>query len=113
MEQEKLAMYKQMLLDKKREIKHGLSAYAHKDVNDEGGFAANYEDMGYNEEDNAQEMEAYDRNTAMEATMEEALGRIDRALDRIEKGTYGICIKTGKAISEARLKAMPEAETAI
>jgi DnaK suppressor protein len=32
---------------------------------------------------------------------------IDEALDRIEKGTFGICLGTGKPISKARLQAIP------
>lgn len=33
--------------------------------------------------------------------------KIDAALSRIEKGTYGICQRTGKPIPIARLKAIP------
>ena len=35
--------------------------------------------------------------------------QIDRALDKIEEGTYGICDITGKDISKARLEAIPYA----
>lgn len=35
------------------------------------------------------------------------LKRIDAALDRIEKGTYGICAKCGEPISDARLALLP------
>jgi RNA polymerase-binding protein DksA len=35
------------------------------------------------------------------------LGEILEALDRIEKGTYGICVATGQPISKARLNATP------
>ena len=34
---------------------------------------------------------------------------IQRALEKIEEGTYGICDATGKQISRGRLKAVPEA----
>ena len=33
--------------------------------------------------------------------------RIDAALDRIAKGTYGICAKCGEPISDARLELLP------
>ena len=33
--------------------------------------------------------------------------RIDAALDRIAKGTYGICAKCGESISDARLELLP------
>lgn len=37
----------------------------------------------------------------------EKLKQIDRALEKIEDGTYGICEGTGKPIPEARLRAVP------
>ena len=37
----------------------------------------------------------------------QVLDEIDAALERLRKGTYGICEATGKAISKARLKAKP------
>lgn len=35
------------------------------------------------------------------------LMRIDAALDRITKGTYGICAQCGNQISDARLELLP------
>ncbi len=37
----------------------------------------------------------------------EKLKMIDRALEKIDQGTYGICEGTGKAIPEPRLRAVP------
>lgn len=39
----------------------------------------------------------------------ERLQQIDGALNRIRQGRYGICIKCGKDIPEARLQAIPYA----
>lgn len=36
--------------------------------------------------------------------------RINRALEKIEDGTYGICVECGNEISEKRLKSYPDAE---
>lgn len=44
---------------------------------------------------------------------QQAVIQIDRALMRIESGTYGICTACGKAISVNRLHAMPFAELCI
>jgi RNA polymerase-binding protein DksA len=41
------------------------------------------------------------------------LREIDEALQRIDTGTYGICLGTGKPISKARLKAKPWAKYCI
>jgi DnaK suppressor protein len=38
------------------------------------------------------------------------LGEIDEALERIERGTYGVCVATGRPIGKARLRAKPWAK---
>lgn len=38
---------------------------------------------------------------------------IDRALKRIEEGTYGVCTECGELIGEARLRALPYAELCV
>ncbi len=49
----------------------------------------------------------------VDATTEEQLGRrlehVERALQKIEEGTYGVCDDTGEPIPQGRLEAMPEA----
>lgn len=37
------------------------------------------------------------------------LSAIERAIERIERGTYGACLSCGKSIPEARLEAIPYA----
>lgn len=39
----------------------------------------------------------------------EKLKKIDAALERIDSGTYGICLVTGNSISKERLEAIPYA----
>lgn len=45
--------------------------------------------------------------------LEKRLKLIVAALKRIEKGTYGVCVKTGKKIPKARLLLVPEADTVV
>ncbi len=49
----------------------------------------------------------------VDLTLEEnaraALAQIDRALSKLENGSYGRCDKCGKPISEARLESVPSA----
>ncbi len=49
----------------------------------------------------------------MDATVEEGierrLGYIERALEKIGEGTYGVCDDTGEEIPRGRLQAVPEA----
>jgi RNA polymerase-binding transcription factor DksA len=41
--------------------------------------------------------------------LQESLDDVDKALERLTEGTYGICERCGNPISEARLEAMPTA----
>jgi DnaK suppressor protein len=43
------------------------------------------------------------------ADLQESLVDVDDALDRLESGTYGLCERCGKPITDARLEAMPTA----
>lgn len=50
---------------------------------------------------------------AMVQNAKELLARVNHALDRMEKGLYGICEVTGKSIPVARLEALPYATTTV
>jgi DnaK suppressor protein len=41
--------------------------------------------------------------------IERRLGEIERALEKMEEGTYGVCDDTGEEIPKGRLEAVPEA----
>ena len=43
----------------------------------------------------------------------QTLDDIDRALGKLERGVYGLCEKSGKPISEARLEAIPWATLSV
>lgn len=49
----------------------------------------------------------------MVARQQKYVGYLDRALERIEDKTYGICKVTGKPISKERLEAVPHTEISI
>jgi DnaK suppressor protein len=46
-------------------------------------------------------------NRALSGQLAENLGEVERALAKMDDGTYGRCERCGKEISEARLEAMP------
>jgi RNA polymerase-binding transcription factor DksA len=57
----------------------------------------------------ADKIEAYEENAALISPLEARLTEIDRALDKLEKGTYGNCEVCGKEIEVGRLDANPAA----
>ena len=54
-----------------------------------------------------------ERDLALSASATQAVEEIDRALRRMDAGTYGICERCGKKISVARLEALPFAALCI
>jgi DnaK suppressor protein len=54
-----------------------------------------------------------ERDLSIENNVRDLLGKIDRALARMDDGTYGICARCGKPIEKARLKALPYADLCI
>lgn len=54
-----------------------------------------------------------ERDLSIENNVRDLLGKIDRALGRLEDGTYGICSRCGKPIEKARLKALPYVDLCI
>ena len=56
------------------------------------------------------EIEEYEMRLAEEQSLESRLLEVSKALERIQKGTYGTCKKCDKTIPTDRLKANPAAE---
>jgi len=48
-----------------------------------------------------------ERDLALSNQARQAVEQIDAALERIEAGTYGVCVASGLAIPQERLKAIP------
>jgi RNA polymerase-binding transcription factor DksA len=44
---------------------------------------------------------------ALAAPLRETLAEVERALDKLDRGAYGLCENCGQPIAEARLEAMP------
>lgn len=60
-------------------------------------------------EEQAGDLESLDSLEGIEAAALKEITAIDRALGRIAKGTYGVCIDCGQPISQKRLDAVPTA----
>jgi DnaK suppressor protein len=73
------------------------------------------EATGYSQHQADQGSDDFDRQINLEVTTNEfqLLKQIDRALEKIQEGTYGICDITGEKIPLARLDAMPYANTTV
>lgn len=77
------------------------------------GVAKGFEGNEADETDEADKMEELATNIPLVETLETRLKDVLNALQKIEKGTYGLDEKTNEPISLARLRANPAARTII
>ena len=107
---EKIAYFKERLLQMKQENEKSIEANEGSGPNDAAqeltDFANHPADMGT--EQFEQEKEA-----GFTLIHKENLQEITDALERIENGTYGISEKSGKTIPEERLEAIPTARNLV
>ena len=73
------------------------------------------EATGYSQRQADQGTDDFDRRISLEVTSHEfqLLRQIERALEKIKDGTYGVCDISGDTIPPARLDAMPYANTTV
>ena len=72
--------------------------------------AERHEDSPYGKrEETATESFELEKRLALVHRIREQLAEVECALDKLEKGTYGLCDSCGKPIPLARLEAMPQA----
>ena len=78
-------------------------------IKKKGDYETTFDDIGSDRDDNATEVDQYSDNLSVETTLEKRLQDIIEALERMEKGTYGLCANCKKEIDIDRLKANPAA----
>lgn len=108
--------YKKKLLAEKTDLETQLGGIGRRDPTVAGGWEATTGDIQVNSADEnevADKLEELEENTGIVNQLEKQLGEVQAALDRIEKGTYGICETCGQPIEEDRLLANPSARVSI
>ena len=86
---------------------------------EESSFGTNQSEltgeMGFDEEyaDAGTATFERERDLSLVNNLRDLMERIDKALGKIEEGTYGLCDRCGKPIEKLRLKALPYANLCI
>jgi len=95
-------------------VESELETVASKNPDQKGDWEAKAGDIEVLESDEnevADKFEEFEGNRGIADKLEARLAEIKKALEKIEKGTYGICEKGGEPIEEKRLMANPAAAT--
>lgn len=101
------------LSDQKNQILTELKDLSRKDDHESDDRTAKFPEYGDKPDENAQEIADYSANIMTERVLEKSLEDINKALDRIKNGTYGICKYCGQPIATKRLLARPTASSCI
>lgn len=109
MEQKTIKRLKKRLERDKKRLSKELAKFAKPDPKRPGRFKLRFPLFGTKRDEDAQEVEVYDRRVQLERQLRTDLERVNKALSKIEKGIYGICEECGKAIDPKRLEVFAEA----
>ncbi len=101
------------LLDEKAELEDQLTTI------EETSFATSQSDLSGEVSFDEENADAgtftfeRERDLSIENNVRDLLGKIDRAIARMDDGTYGACSRCGKPIEKARMKALPYVDLCI
>lgn len=103
---EKLLARRQELEEQKAELERTSLGVSQTELTGEGAFDDEYADSGTATFER-------ERDLSLAENLRDLLEKVDRALERVDEGTYGMCESCGKPIEAARLRALPYANLCI
>lgn len=103
----------EQLIKEEERLKGELAEFAKQNPKNNEDYNAQFPNMGDKEDENAEEVNMFATNLTLERTLESTLRDVEKALERIKKGTYGICKYCNKEIDEKRLRARPASSSCI
>jgi len=108
-----LEKIKSTLLEEKSKLENELSEFTKKNPHVSGDFDSTFPEYGDKEDENAAEVAEYAARLPLEQALEKQLRDVNQSLDRIKKGTYGICKYCKKSIEEKRLTIRPTSSACV
>lgn len=107
------AVYKVRLEEEKIKLEKELATIGRRNPENKNDWEATPPATGAEPDpvDSAEQKEEFDDNATILNDLELRYNEVLAALDRIEKGTYGICTVSGEMIEAERLDADPAAAT--
>jgi DnaK suppressor protein len=116
MNTKEIAKFKAKLLAEKSQLEEEMRGIGTQNPNNKGAWdasAATMEVDNADENEVADKLEEFEENAGILTQLENQLADVNSALDKIEKGTYGLCEKCGEPIEPERLEANPSAKISI
>jgi RNA polymerase-binding transcription factor DksA len=113
---EKIEYFRKKLETWKKKLEKELSHIGRKNPNVPGDWEPTLPDMNImvsDKNEKADVFEEFENRAAIEDKFEEQLISVNDALEKAEKGTYGICEICKEPIEEKRLNAFPSANSCV
>jgi RNA polymerase-binding transcription factor DksA len=110
------AHFKTKLEKELKTLETELKSVAHINPSNPKDWEASSGEVDINASDSADiadNIKSYESNTAILKPLEKQYNDVKLALDKIKKGTYGICEISGEPIETERLEANPAARTSV
>lgn len=116
MDKKDLEYFKGKLLEEKERVIEELKSVGRINPDNPEDWEPTKSDFNIPESDKndvADEIEEYEERSAILKELEIAYNDINRALEKIKEGNYGVCEVSGDDIPRARLEANPAARTTV
>ncbi len=101
------------LEERRDKIKNELSKITKEDKYEHEEHKAIFPEYGDKNDENANEIATFSDNLSLGKSLKDTLNDIEETLERIKKGTYGICKYCGNPINKERLKVRPVSSACI
>ncbi|MGH2667835.1 MAG: TraR/DksA family transcriptional regulator [bacterium] len=104
--QRRLIERREELVEELRELEEAAFNLSQSEMSGEVSYDEDYADAGSFTFER-------EKDLSIANNVQDLLDKIDRALEKIEEGTYGVCESCGQPIDSARLRALPNASLCI
>ncbi len=111
--EEDIKKIKNELIARREQITKDLRDIVNNADGTESTKKVKFPEYGDKLDENAQEIDEYTTNLATDRVLEGTIRDIDKALERIEKGEYGICKYCHNPIAKKRMQARPVASACV
>jgi len=109
---EELEHFKELILDRRRKAKDDIERMRDQ-IEENKEQAGDNTAYSFHMADAGTDAMEREKLYLMIARQQKYIGYLERALERIENKTYGVCKVTGKPIAKERLEAVPHTEISI
>jgi RNA polymerase-binding transcription factor DksA len=114
MKPEKIQKYKKLLEQELEKVENELETVGRKNPDNPADWEPlpdKMDTLPADDNEVADSIESYEENTAILKQLEIRYNELKEALQRIEKGAYGICAVGGEIIEDEKLQANPASTT--